>query len=543
MRKTNKIIIHSLSHFFLFGVVIIGVGFIKQPTATTPATTTQPVSKLAASTAPEQKRDIALANSAAAPSPAATIPQPAPSKQLAQPEVIYRIFAAPNDPRYNTNWALAKVNAPAAWNITTGSGQTVVAVIDTGFALNHEDLTDQWYTNAGETGTTQSGGRCWTGTPQPKQSNNCDDDVNGYVDDWRGWNFVLNDNNPQTGREVPEGEGVQHGTEVSGIVGATGNNGTGMTAINWNTKIMPLQALDDTGTGYTSDITAAVYYAVNNGAHVINLSLGAFQNDPALKAAVNYATTRNVVIVAASGNCGDSSQDDCVGISPSTVAYPAAYPDVIAVGATTASDHRASFSSYGSALDLSAPGYALTPSTSWSASNQTSLYSGTLYGTSFASPQVASLAALIKSIRPNTSVSDVTALLDATTTKVSEMNGLFYTTSLGHGVINAGSALLITSSLNSTSSTPALLQAGSYRSEHDAPTGATIGSGCQAANGACTVQITGSSGYKRFLPYTVIASGSAGWSWLADSLESDLWEIRTRIGEAVSPTTYLLMRK
>lgn len=547
MKKTNKIIAHSISHFLLFGGVIIGVALIKQPLVETPPTTAPSVSAKSSPSHSEQINSSVLTSVRPAPTPVADIPQPV-VEEPAQQEIVYRIFAAPNDPHYGANWALTKVNAPAAWNITTGNGQTVVAVIDTGFALNHEDLANQWSTNSGETGTTQTGSPCWTGTVQPKQSNSCDDDGNGYVDDWRGWNFVLGDSNPQTGREVPAGEGIQHGTEVSGIVGATSNNSIGMAAINWNTKIMPLQALDDTGTGYTSDVTAAIYYAVDNGAHVINLSLGAFQHDPAMRAAVNYATTRNVVIVAASGNCGDSSQDGCQGISPSTVAYPAAYPDVIAVGATTSTDQRASFGSYGSALDVSAPGYALPSSTSWSAGNQTSLYSGNLYGTSFASPQVASLVALIKSIRPSSSIADITALINATATKPSLMSGLAYSPQLGHGIINAESALTITQLLNMGTSPPTLNQAGTATAEHIALSGNTLGSGCStpsSSNSACAIQlVSNSNAYTRYLPYTVSSSSSpAGWSWSADMLESDEWQIRARSGESISNSPYYLFKK
>ncbi len=256
-------------------------------------------------------------------------------------------------------------------------------------------------------------------------------------------------------------------------------------------------------------------------------------------------STDDYVIVAAAGNCGEGGTgDECLSVPVGTIAYPAAYPDVIAVGATTSSDQRASFGSYGPSLDVSAPGYAVPSSTSWSAGNPTSLYSGVLYGTSFASPQVASLAALIKSIRPSTSVADVTALIDATATKSAGMNGLFYSTQFGHGIINAAAALSIASTLNnSTISIPTLLQAGSSISEHATSANTSIGSGCQISDGACTIQMINTAGYKRFLPYSLISGGSAGWSWSSDSLDSDNWEIRARSGESISPTPYYLLKK
>lgn len=467
-------------------------------------------------------------------------------QQTVQHEYVYHMLATPNDPSYATNWALAKVNAPNAWSVATGNGQTVVAVIDTGFGLNHEDLVNQWYTNSGETGMTQAGDRCWTGTPADKSANNCDDDNNGYIDDWRGWSFVSGDNNPQAGRTHSTGAGTSHGTEVAGIVGATSNNGTGVTALDWNTKIMPLQVLDDDGMGYTSDVTAAVYYAVDNGADVINMSLGSYANDPAMKIAVDYASAHNVIVVAAAGNCGDGTDPSCSGFPVGTISYPAAYPDAIAVGATTSTDQRASFSSYGPALDVVAPGYNVPSSTAWASTNQTSLYSGGLYGTSFASPMVASLAALIKSIRPSTSIADVAALIEATATKTASMSGVIYTTQLGHGVIDANAALTIATILNANvSSTPTLLQAGSAISEHTMLSGNTLSSGCQATVGsACTVQLKDDAGDPRYLPYaTIQTSGAAGWTWSSDMLGIGYWELRSQSGDSISTTPYLLFKK
>ncbi len=467
-------------------------------------------------------------------------------KESVNREYMYRMFTTPNDPSYTSDWTMAKVNAPAAWDVSTGNGQTVVAVIDSGFALAHEELSSNWYTNAAEMGTTQNGDHCWTGASAGKQTNNCDDDANGYVDDWRGWSFILGDNNPQTGRENPTGQGIRHGSQVAGLAGAVSNNGVGIASLAWNTKIMPLQALDDDGTGYTSDVTAAVFYAVDNGAQVINLSLGSYANDPAMKNAINYAAAHNVVIVAAAGNCGDGGGAECVGVPVGTIAYPAAYPNAISVGATTATDQRASFSSYGSALDVVAPGYNVPMSTSWSASNQTALYATGLYGTSFSSPIVASLVALIKSIRPTTSIGDILALIDATATKPSGMGGLPFTPQFGHGIINAGSALSIASTLNGAGSgAPTLLQAGTSISEHVAMSNTSLGSGCITAVGSvCTVQMTSDDGHIRFLPYTIVpVGGQVGWTWSSDMLDQTNWEIRARTGSTVSSTPYSLLRK
>lgn len=548
--KIKQTIIHISVHYLIFVGVIFAVATLKTPTPTPAITGPVPVIEFEHPSASPSPHTRTLAHaqqksSFSAYSSEATTHSFEQISESIQKEYVYHILSAPNDPSYTNDWTLTKVNAPPAWAVTTGNNQTIVAVIDSGFGLDHEDLINQWATNSGETGMTQPGNRCWIGTSVAKQSNNCDDDNNGYVDDWRGWNFVLNDNNPQTGRVNSAGAGVRHGTEVAGLVGATGNNNVGIVGINWNAKIMPLAVLDDNGTGYTSSVTAAIYYAVDNGAQVINLSLGAYADDPALKVAINYAIVHNVVVIAAAGNCGDNTIPDCSGVPIGTVAYPAAYPDVIAVGASMNTDQVAPFSSYGPAIDVVAPGFNMPYSATWTAANGTSLYATHLSGTSFASPMVASFASLIKSIRPSTTVADVTALIDATATKPSAMAGLVYTPYFGHGVINVGAAIAVATNLNASSTTPALLQAGSYLSEHTAPSATTLSSGCVGnATTPCTIQFTSSTGYKRFLPYTTLSSsGDSGWSWSSDMLESGDWSIRARSGETVSTTPSTLFKK
>jgi len=463
-------------------------------------------------------------------------------RQSIDKEKLYYPLLNANDPGYASNWAIQKVNAPAAWNISTGNGQTIVAVIDTGFALNHDDLKDNWLINSNETGNTKTGEICWTGISKDKSTNNCDDDDNGYVDDWRGWNFSIGDNNPIAGRTNINGIGVSHGTETAGLVGATGDNETGITTINWNTKIMPLQALSDDGPGYTSDITAAIYYAVDNGADVINMSLGGSEYDPSLKTATDYAFNHNVIIVAAAGNCGTGTEQGCDELPIGAMGYPALNDHVISVGASTSNDQRASFSSYGPDLDVVAPGSGTINSPTWTPNNSTSLYAASLYGTSFASPQVASLASLIKSIRPNSSVDDITALILATTTKLSIMNNAPYTEELGHGIINANTALTVATALNNVISSPRLLQAGGAISEHSYTTNDTLGSGCGLTNGSyCTIWFRDDhNGRDRYLPYQQTTQQNlAGWSWSGAILPSSYWQIRAVQGDYRSTSYYL----
>lgn len=459
--------------------------------------------------------------------------------------VYYPMATTPNDPGYTNEWQLQHINAPAAWPTSTGNGSTVVAVIDTGFALSHEDLAGAWYTNPGETGTTKLGDRCWTGIPQDKSSNNCDDDSDGYVDDWRGWNFYLGDNNPQAGRTNPSGSAVAHGTETAGLAGAVGNNGIGITTADWNTKLMPLQVLSDDGPGYTSDVVAAIYYAVDHGASVISMSLGGSSYDSTLQDAVNYAYTHKVPIVAAAGNCGTGTEAGCSTSAPGAMGYPALFDHVISVGATDINDQRASFSSYGPRLDIMAPGSGSLISPTWTASNGTTLYSGALYGTSFSTPQAASLVALIKSIRPSSSVDDIRALLMATASKPSAMNGAVYTEQYGHGILNAGRALQVASSLNTTANSPALQQAGGAASEHSYTITENFGTGCTVPSGAyCAIRLRSDmTGDERYLPYTQAGTTGLGWTWPGNILTaSGSWDITAEQGDRFS-NPYTLMHK
>ena len=322
-----------------------------------------------------------------------------PAGSLVAEQKHYTALLTPNDPFY-PQWYTDKISAPAAWDITTGSSSIIVADIDTGFALNHEDLAGRW----------AAGGK----------------------------DFVNSDNDPSAGTTNPSGIGVSHGTETDGLVGASGNNAKGVASINWGAKILPLQALDDNGEGTTTDVASAVHYAVDQGAKVINMSLGVVSPDPILKAELDYAQSHDVVVVAAAGNCGNPSSYflyDCSTIGQ--MIYPANYPQVLAVGATDINDTRASFSSYGPNLDVVAPGSGSLRTTTWSPSNQTSLYSTGLNGTSFSSPIVAGLAALYKGYKPSATASETIHAITNNADKVSGMASQNFTNEYGFGRVNA----------------------------------------------------------------------------------------------------------
>jgi subtilisin family serine protease len=218
----------------------------------------------------------------------------------------------------------ADIDAPEAWDTTTGSMNVVVAVIDSGIDYDHPDLAANIWINVAEQTGTQG----------------VDDDGNGYVDDIRGWDFVDDDNDPM--------DSDDHGTHVAGTVAAVGNNNTGITGVSWTAKIMVLRFLNAFGVGTDADAIRAIEYANAKGAHIINNSWGGGGFNQFLKDAIDASTA---VVVCAAGNDGTNNDN--------VPHYPSSYTssNIIAVAATDQNDSRASFSSYGAtSVDVAAPG-------------------------------------------------------------------------------------------------------------------------------------------------------------------------------------------
>ena len=312
-------------------------------------------------------------------------------------------FHTPNDLQ-GGQWSLTKIQAELAWNYSTGSGNVLVAVLDNAIAIDHEDLAGNIYTNAAEAG----------GLPL------VDDDLNGRADDVNGFDVVDNDNNPRPpANATGNGDGFTHGTHVAGIAGAVSNNGTGMASIGYSVKILAVKIADDAN-GNLSGALDGVYYAMQSGADVINMSWGILNDVVTFKTIISQAATSGIVLVAAAGNDGDQ-----------TLHYPAAYPETISVGATDQNDQKASFSNFGSTIDVMAPGVGI-----YSTLPENNNTYGSYNGTSMAAPLVSGLAGLVKSHFPGMNAGQIRQRIEQGCEDISAQNpGM--SGQLGAGRINA----------------------------------------------------------------------------------------------------------
>lgn len=357
-------------------------------------------------------------------------------------KIPYFLLGTTNDPWLGNSWAMTKIQANRAWDLSTGSSSVAVAVIDTGFELNHQELANRWFTNSGEIGQTAPGDYCWDGAQKDKSTNNCDDDQNGYIDDFKGYDFANLDNSPQAGETNANGEATHHGSMVAGVVGAAANNNVGSAGIDQSAKILPLQVFTDDGQADTNTVTAAVDYATDMGVKVINLSLGSDTADPTLLSAINRARTNGVLVIAASGNCALNDDPICNNLpTPGRMTYPALHPQVLAVGSTDTNDNRSNFSSYGPQLDISAPGDAVGPLPVFY-NNATNYYSNGS-GTSYAAPLVAGLASILIAQNPGATLTELENTLKQSADTTPEMNSNTFSNFYGFGRINAHKATLL----------------------------------------------------------------------------------------------------
>ncbi|HEV7396352.1 MAG TPA: S8 family serine peptidase [Pyrinomonadaceae bacterium] len=330
-----------------------------------------------------------------------------PDVVYAEPNYLRYKDAVPNDPRYGELWGLknngalggtvgADIQAESAWDITTGSNNIVVAVIDEGIDISHPDLQTNVWTNTGEI-----------------PGNGVDDDANGYVDDLHGFDFFHNDASVYDGPGTnPDGSIIDsHGTHVAGTIGASGNNGLGVVGVNWQTRLMSLKFLGPEG-GSSTDLLKALAYVkmmrdrwVTSGGtqganiRVTNNSYGGANSSQAEVDAIQSLSTSGILFVASAGNEGANTNQ--------FPGYPGSYdlPNVIAVAATDRNDNLAAFSNRGNrVVQLGAPGAGIL-----------STFPGGVYssqsGTSMASPHVSGVAALVLAVHPEFSLNRLRAAL------------------------------------------------------------------------------------------------------------------------------------
>ncbi len=339
-----------------------------------------------------------------------------PLVEYAQLNYTLSIEATPNDPQFDQMWGLentgqsggvvdADIDASTAWNVHTGSGNTVVAVIDTGVDYTHPDLAANIWINADEI-----------------PGDGIDNDGNGYVDDYHGYDFFNHDGNPM--------DDQGHGTHVAGTIGAVGNNGIGVTGINWDVQLMALKFLGSNGSGTTADGIEAILYAVDNGAHVINASWGGDPYSQMLFDAIATAQANNVIFVAAAGN------GDIFGIGQDNDEipfYPANYDldNIVSVAAVDRFDDLAFFSNYGATtVDLAAPGVDILSTTMGGGY-------GLNTGTSMAAPHVTGVLALVRDAAPEWTYRQI---IDQVLNNVDPLPQLQFLTITG-GRLNAANAL------------------------------------------------------------------------------------------------------
>lgn len=315
----------------------------------------------------------------------------------------------PNDPLFSEQWALARIGALDAWNVSVGDSRLAIAVIDSGVDSAHPDL---------------PAARLWVNPVEAGGAAGVDDDGNGYIDDLHGWDWVRG----SSALEDPNG----HGMHVAGIAGAAVDNGVGIAGVGRAVRIMPLRILNEWGVGRVSNLIAALDYARATGVRVVNLSVVLPLESTALRDAVETLERDGVLVAAAAGNAAGP------------VAFPAAYAAVIAVGATNEADEVASFSNFGPELDLAAPGSEILSAFPAGIDGSDDGYA-LLSGASMAAPHVAATAALVWSLRPNWTLQEVRAVLEETAVDANASTRPGRDPYLGAGRLAAGEALLAAS--------------------------------------------------------------------------------------------------
>ncbi len=363
-----------------------------------------------------------------------------PAVERAEPDYVVVPALTPNDPEFSNQWHHERILTPQAWDVTTGSPTTVIAVIDSGVDLDHPDLAAKIWTNADEI-----------------PSNGIDDDGNGFIDDVHGWDFKNDNNDPN-----PEPNGIDenhngvadevasHGTLVAGLAGAVGNDGWGTAGVDWQCKIMPIQVFDDEGMTWVAIVLEGIEYAIENGANVINLSIGAPFGTTWTDAIVQ-AYEAGITIVVAAGNdsagLGDASSTWRSPVcNDGPVGQELANNYVLGVAYVDQYDRRGAYSNWDEStprhfVDVSAPGQDIYGPAYYDPSVPGfDQYFYTNTGTSFAAPLASGLVGLLKAIFPSWGPAELIERVRSTADNIDAANP-GYAGKLGTGRINCARAV------------------------------------------------------------------------------------------------------
>jgi subtilisin family serine protease len=321
------------------------------------------------------------------------------------------------DPSLSAQWALnnvgqaggipdADIDAFEAWQVTTGSRNVVVAIVDSGIDFSHPDLAAYIWTN-----------------PREVAGNGRDDDGNGYIDDVHGWDFVENDNTPQ--------DGFWHGTHVAGIIGAVGNNGIGVSGVSQQVSILPLRFQNNSGSGYTGAAVSALNYVTRlklAGVPIVATNIswgGGTSTSLSLQTALQAQANAGITVVVAAGNNG--GDNDAVPRYPSSYAFD----NIISVAGSDTADNLLGFSNYGAtSIDLAAPGAGILSTLPGGGY-------GAISGTSMAAPHVTGTVALMAAVRPNATAAQIRSAVLGSVDRVPALTGKVAT----GGRLNAFAAL------------------------------------------------------------------------------------------------------
>ena len=334
--------------------------------------------------------------------------------EYAEPVPVHRFTFVPDDPRLENQYYLTKIKIFSGWDHVGNTDSVIVGIVDTGIDYDHPDLKDNIFINDGETGTDDQG--------NSKYNNGIDDDGNGYIDDWRGWDFASSESAEGDNDPAP---GHKHGTHVGGTVGGIVNNATGIAGVCRYVKLLPVKIGSDNPMSVSvRNGFEGILYAALMDADVINCSWGSSSNSQAEEEVIESAISLGSVIVAAAGNDSRNSAQ-----------YPASYGGVMSVAAVDSSDRKAYFSNWHTSVDVSAPGvdiYATVPGDWYEF----------LDGTSMASPIAAGVAALVKQKHTEYTPLQCIEHVKAASDNIDDKNG-FFAGKLGKGRVNAYNAMTI----------------------------------------------------------------------------------------------------